>query len=100
MRNSWARAFLERFDEFLEDDIDMGDKLFYPRLWARQREATQPVDECKGGCGWPAAMCHCEALANIFEKAVAVAQRYCETCNRPIEQCDCLPFADAREVQE
>jgi hypothetical protein len=28
------------------------------------------------------------------------AQRYCSECNRPVEQCNCLPFSDKREVGE
>lgn len=95
---SWASSFLD-------EDFDMADKLFYQRLWVHQ-------NECPGGCGWPADLCKCEALANIFQDSITHRELtpdecygrevlrqagICPECHEFEQECVCEDAADGVE---
>lgn len=88
----------------LDEGNDMGDPdYFFIRMMAQarahieeQRTSTEdntvkfnPIerqlstpdpDDCAGGCGWPSALCKCEALANIFEDSITHKQLTLDEC--------------------
>lgn len=88
MRNSWARAFLERFDEFLEDDFEMGDKLFYQRQWndkaraAAHRAITKALEAQEHDSE--------RALSDTFYGEQLLSDNgICPSCLYPRQHCEC-----------